>query len=50
MKSQHQRSGWIMQRKKLGNASIGGGTDGYFTELNRNRPPIENIDFCRLFL
>jgi len=27
------------------NSFIGGGTDAWFTELNRNRPPVDKLDF-----
>lgn len=33
-------------RKMFGNLPIGGGTDYYFTHINRNRPPMELMDFC----
>lgn len=34
-----------MARKLLNGAKIGGGTDEYFTELNRERPPMDSADF-----
>jgi len=40
--------GWVeMARKHLSqfNVPIGAGTDAFFTELNRNRPPSDALDF-----
>ncbi|CAN5489032.1 hypothetical protein BH23BAC1_BH23BAC1_32000 [soil metagenome] len=32
-------------RENFPSAKIGGGTDAYFAELNRNRPPAKDLDF-----
>ena len=42
------RRQWVeLARKHLSqfDVPIGGGTDGFFTELNRNRPPADALDF-----
>lgn len=33
-------------REEFGNIPIGGGTDYYFTQVNRDRPPMDLLDFC----
>lgn len=38
---------WVeLARKHLTSAPIGAGTNAFFTELNRQRPPVEQIDFA----
>jgi hypothetical protein len=42
------RAQWVrLARQRLAgvNAPIGGGTDAFFTELNRERPPVDDLDF-----
>ena len=37
---------WVeLARRYIPNAQLGAGTNAYFTELNRERPPVEAVDF-----